>query len=722
MQKLGQVKGEIGIDRRNFIRGAAAALVIPFTVSLSPREAAAVTAPGPVSLGAYISIAANNVVTVTIGSTEMGQGIMTGLAQLVAEELKLKWSQVRAEHAPASPLWPNPYGNPIFGAQLTGGSTSMMGWYKPLRTAAAITRDVLIEAAHQQFGGTWKLGKGGVLVSGTKTCRFSDVLATASTITPPSTAALATTRKFIGKKAARLDIPAKVKGTAVFGMDVKVPGMMFASVVHCPTLGGTVKTMPASRTGVKLVNLGNAVGVVASDTWTAMRAARSIGSSVEWTLPDDLSSRDSVALEANALALLKSTTVDPFVAEAVGSPNPSKAPIHIDATYSLPFLAHAAMEVMNCTASVTSTSCEIWAPTQGQQFIISVAKAITGLSAESIIVHTTFVGGGFGRKIESDYVEQAIKLSKAIGKPVKLIWSREEDFRNDKFRPCAKIRVQAGIGANRAFSGLIYRNVSPSISAQRAHSDITNPEDTGAVAGAVGLPYRIAARRIEYVALQPCDVPLGFWRSVGESYNTFAVESAIDELALAAGQDSLAFRKSLVSGAGGDSRAAGVLAAVEALSEWSKAPSSGRARGVAFLKGFGSYIAVVAEVSKTSASRIKVEKVSVAIDCGVVVNPDSVEAQVQGGVAHGLSAAMWNQQTFVQGKPQVSNYDDYPVLKLDQMPAVGVTIVASDAVPGGVGETGVPCVAPAVANAWAKLTKIRLRSLPFYPGMRMDDD
>lgn len=715
----------VALDRRTFLKGATATLLVPFTVTLSPREAAAragaKAVSGPVSLGAYVSIDASNIVTVSLGSTEMGQGIMTGLAQLVAEELDLDWSQVRAVHAPASTAWPNPYGNPIFGAQITGGSTSMMGWYKPLRTAAAIVRDVLLAAAARQFGGTWSLGRGGVLVSGDTSCRFSDVLETAAKLPLPETATHATTRRFVGQRIPRLDLPEKIRGTAVFGMDVKVPGMVFASVVHCPTLGGRVKSVPPSRSGTTYVDLGDAVGVVASNTWTAMRTARSIAGAIGWTLPEETATRDSASLEAAAAVLVTAKKPNLFIAEKIGTPRPASAPIRIDATYSLPFLAHAAMEVMNCTASVTANACEIWAPTQGQQFIIPLVAGITGLPPASITVHTTFCGGGFGRKIETDCIAQAVKLSKAVGKPVKLTWSREEDFQHDMVRPSAKIRVQAGADANGAFTALVYRNVSPSIRAQRAASDITNPEDTGAVAGAVGLPYRIGKRRIEHVPL-PCDIPLGYWRSVGESYNTFAVESAVDELAAAAGKDPLAFRKGLVAGSRGDPRAVGVLKAVERLSGWAKAPPSGSARGVAFLKGFGSYIALVAEVTRSSAGEIRVTKVACAIDCGIVVNPDAVEAQIQGGIAHGLGAAMWNEQTFVAGRPRVANYDRYPVVKLQQMPAVSVTIVKSTADPGGVGETGVPCVAPAVANAWAKLTGVRLRSLPFYPGRSMDDD
>ena len=707
------------VNRRDFMRRTSAALMVPFAVPLANRGAQAAAAPGSGSVGAYIRIDTSNIVTVVLGSSEMGQGILTGLAQLVAEELNLDWAQVRAEHAPASTLWPNPYGNPLFGWQLTGGSTSTRGWYAPLRLAAAIARDTLIAAAAAQYGGTWTLGSGGKLLRGKKVATFADVVETAATLTPPTSATLTTTTRLIGKPMPRLDIPAKVDGSAIFGMDVIVPGMKFASVVHCPIIGGTVQAMPGGHGNAVLVNLGNAVGVVADDTWTAMQVAQGLVGSVTWKLPADLNAVDSAALAANAALLVRSKTVVSYIAESVGTPKIGAKARKIDATYELPFLAHATMEVMNCTASVTPTSVEIWAPTQGQQFIIPLAAGITGVAPENISVHTTFMGGGLGRKFETDYVAQAISISKAIGAPVKLTWSREQDFGNDKYRPYAQIRVRAALSATNGISDLIYRNVSASINIQRGQVSSNNPEDTGAVSGAVALPYKIAAKTIEFVPLLPCDIPLGYWRSVGESYNTFAIESAIDELALAGGQDPMQFRKDLVSGPTGDVRALGVLTAVEALSNWSSPPATGVGRGVAFLKGFGSYIALVAEVGQTTAGKVDIRRMYCAIDCGIAVNPDSIEAQMQGGIVHGISASLWGQITFVQGKPQVHNFNAYPVLKLAQMPQVAVTIVPSAAAPGGVGETGVPCVAPAVANAWASLTGTRQRSLPFYPGTKM---
>lgn len=719
------------IDRRMVLGGGAVALVVPVALAASGSLGAfggatsstqsAAAPPAATSLGAYLKIDTQNNVTLYIGPTEMGQGIMTGLAQLVAEELMLTWTQVRVEHSDIPSTPPNPYANPLFGLQLTGGSTSMRGWYLPLRKAAATAREMLLAAALQLAPGkTWVLAPGGKVTDGTATYLFSQLVETAAQIPPPASVTLATTRNAIGQRLPRTDIPAKVNGSAVFGTDVQVPGMVFAAVLHCPTLGGTVAIMPTSaKNAIALVNLGNAVGVVATDSWTAMRTAESLGSTVKWTLPADLSSRNSANIRATGLSLLSSASAVTHVYETTGAVEPgvaiANAATKFDATYELPYLAHACMEVLNCTAVVTATSAEVWAPTQGQSFCIPTIAAITGLAPSAITVHTTYLGGGLGRKIEQDFIGQAVKIAKAVGKPVKLTWSRKQDFQNDMYRPCAAIRVQAGLDAGKALNAMLYRNVSPSINIQRNTRPGNNPEDTGAVAGAVGLPYAIPNRRVEFVP-NPADIPLGYWRSVGESYNTFAVESAMDELALAAGVDPMAWRRNLLAG---DARALGVLDAVDALSGWSKsAAPSGSARGLAFLKGFGSYIALVVQLS-LSSGKIKVSKAFCALDCGIAVNPDQIEAQVQGGIVHGLSAALWGEVTFAAGMPNVSNFNTYRVLKLKEMPAVSVSIVPSSAAPGGVGETGVPCVAPAVANAYAKLTGQRIRSLPFYPGSTM---
>jgi isoquinoline 1-oxidoreductase subunit beta len=711
------------INRRNLLKGAAASLVIPFTVEM---------AAGPARAGgkfsAYLSIASNNTTTVFIGATEMGNGIMTGMAQLVAEELQLDWKTVKGAHGlpveiPAGGgSTSNPYRNPLFGMQLTGGSTSMRGWYGPLRDAAALAREKLIAAAEQTYpalvpfkvaGGSKLSDKNGALYN------YSEFVAAASSITSVTSATRAGTTNYIGKNLPRVDIPAKTNGSAIFGIDVRLPNMVYGAVLHCPTLGGTVVSAPTSAAGaLGVYNLGNAVAVLAGDTWSAIQIANSLKSVVTWNLPSDLTTVDSTTLIANGQTLSQSTTVETHVYETAGSPDASyaSAPTHVDQTYNLPFLAHAPMEVMNCTADVTPSSCTLWAPTQAQEWCLFTAAAITGLTPGQIAVHTTYLGGGFGRKIEQDYVSQAITLSKLAGRPVKLTWSREQDFGNDKYRPCATIRVRLSANASGAMNALIYRNVSPSINIQRATSSGNNPEDTGAVAGALGLPYNIANRRIEFVPNQT-DIPLGYWRSVGESYNIFAVESAIDELALALKADPLAFRKRAL---GADPRALGVVRAVGNLSSWSTALPAGTARGMAFMKGFGSYIALVVEI-KLVNSNIRVTKAYCAIDCGIAVNPRAIEAQMQSGIGHGLSAALWGQITFAKGVPSASNFNKYKVAKMADMPDIKVKVMSSAESPGGVGEVGVPCVAPAIANAYASLTGTRTRSLPFYPGQGLSE-
>lgn len=725
------------VSRRTILTGAAAAAItVPVAVTLASKSLTPAATPAgsnfPVPqgspLGAYIEIDAQDNVTVFIGSTEMGQGILSGLAQLVAEELQLSWSQVRTAQPDAwTGAAPDPYANPMFGARVTGGSTSMRGWYLPIRQAAAIAGLWLRQGAAAQTNtavSAWSLAPGGKLTNGSQTLTFSQVVASAAaTPMPTSPPPLATTNAVVGQRVLRTDLPSKVNGSAVFGIDVQVPGMVYASVFHCPTLGGVVSSMPSKLSGaLAVVNLNTAVAAVANDTWSAVRLAQSLGGSTKWTLPASLASRDTASVAAQGAALLTSTTATAQVYETTGTVDPSvalqSAATKIDATYTLPFLAHGCMEVLNCTASVTATSAEIWAPTQGQAFCLPTVMAVTGLPASAIKIHTTYLGGGLGRKIEQDYIFQAVTIAKQIGKPVKLVWSRTQDFQNDKYRPSAQIRVQAGLDASKGVSALLYRNVSPSINVQRNTVPGNNPEDTGAVAGALGLPYAIVNRRIEFIP-NLTDIPLGYWRSVGESYNTFAVESAIDELALAAGLDPMAFRKTL---AAGDSRALGVLNAVDALSGWSTTKaSSGSALGMAFLKGFGSYIALVVQVSGTSPTAIRVSKAYCAIDCGAAINPDSIEAQVMGGIAHGLSAALWGQVTFVNGVTNVKNFSNYRMARMGDMPQVSVKIVPSTQSPGGVGETGVPCVAPAIANAYARLTGTRVRTLPFAPGATMGD-
>jgi isoquinoline 1-oxidoreductase beta subunit len=695
------------LDRRDFLRSGAAGLVVSFTLGAASRDARAASGQ---MLGAYIQIADDNTVTVYIGPSEMGQGIMTGLAMLAAEELKVDWSTVRAVEAPAAAA----YANPLFHAQLTGGSTSMRGWFTPMRQAAAIAREMLITAGAAALGQQRSacVANNGAVWCGAASVPYAQIVGAAALLTPPASAPLDTAYSVIGQRLPRVDIPAKVDGSAVFGIDVRVPGMLYAVTVHSPTLGGTVASVPSTPRGaVAVVNLGSAVGVVANSTWEARAIAQ--GLRINWNIPSSSASITTSSINAAAQQLM--TAPNPQLIESSGFPDSAlaNAVAGIDATYSLPYMAHACMEVLNCTASVTPTSCEIWAPTQGQATCVATAATLLGIAPSQVTVHTTFLGGGLGRKIEQDYIAEAILIAKAVGVPVKLTWTREQDFQNDKFRPCALIRVRAGVDQFGGPVSMIYRNVAPSINV--AHGS-ANPEDTGAVAGATGLPYDIPARRIEFTP-NTQGVPIGYWRSVGESYNTFAVESAIDELALLTKADPVAYRQRLLAKA---PRELAVLNAVAALA--AKTPlGRGAARGVAFLSGFGSVVAQIAEVTASGTGPLRITRVFCAIDCGTAVNPDSIEAQMQGGIVHGLSATLWGGVTFNAGVPSVSNFNRYRMARMGDMPQISVAIVNSGAAVGGVGEAAVPCVAPAIANAYARLTGVRVRTLPFYPGATMGD-
>jgi len=702
----------VTISRRDVLAGGAG-LVIAFTLGISAREAAAAGISTPI--GAFIEITSGNKINVLVASSEMGQGIMTGLAQLVAEELMVDWPQVTAQHAP--PGWA--YANPLFGIQLTAGSSSIRGWFTPLRTAAASAREMLISAGAAALNApraSCVAKRGRVWVAGTtRSVPYGQIAGAAAKVPPPSNPPLVSNFRFIGKPQQRLDIPAKVDGSAVYGIDVRLPGMLHAAVKHCPTLGGTVAKTPAKPAGaIAVVNLGDAVAVVAANTGLAKRLSEELN--VQWSIPASSAQLDSALIASKAQQLLANGT--PQIAEQVGSPNAElgKAASRIHAIYTLPYLAHACMEPLNCTVAVTANACKIWAPTQSPMLCVFTAQALTGLSPDKITVTTTYLGGGLGRKFEQDYVAQAIKVAQAVNAPVKLTWPREQDFTNDQYRPMAMAKVDAGIDSNGQIRAWIYRNVSPSILGQRnpGMTDI----DTQATEGSDKLAYNFASRRVEYVK-HTAAVPVGFWRSVGHSINCFAVESAIDELAHAAGQDPYAFRRKHLAG---NARALAVLDAAAALGNWSATLPAGRARGIAYSEAFGSLVAQVVEISAPTATAITVHKVACAIDCGMAVNPDQVTAQMEGGILHGLSAAMWGHVTFNKGVVSPRNFDRYRLIRMREMPVITVQIVESGGPLGGAGEPGVPPIAPAIANAYARLSGKRLRNLPFFPAQSVMGD
>jgi isoquinoline 1-oxidoreductase subunit beta len=700
------------LSRRGLLKGAGAglmALVVPIG---SPNALAATGA----TFGAYLAIGTDNRVTVTVGATEMGQGVHSGFAQIVADELGAAWTQLSAVAAPAAPA----YANPLFGQQLTAGSTSTRGWYVPLRRAAAEARERLITAGARalRVARARCVARDGEIidtVSGRRV-RFGAVAAAAARLAPVANPPLKPRSDFrlVGRSVGRLDLPAKVDGSAVFGIDVRVPGLVYAAIRHAPRLGARLIAPPAKpANAIAIVPLGNAFAVVAADTWTAMTLASRLDG--RWSNPPAPSSVDSAALRRQARDLLINGPA--LVAEHVDDPSlrPPRPIASIvrtmEATYELPYLSHVSMEPLTATAHVTRDRCTVWASTQAQGATAATAQRLTGLPPDKITVHTTFLGGGNGRKIEQDFIAQAITIAKAVNRPVKLTWSREEDFKNGQYRPMALMRVRAGILPSGNLMEWHSRNVSPSILGQRIPGFAV--VDSQAVDGSVHLRYRAARRIVEWVR-HGSKVPVGFWRSVGHSINCFAVESAIDELARLAGQDPLAYRLGLLKD---DPLATRVLRQVATLSGWNRPAPAGRARGVAFSECFGSLIAQVAEISSPGTGQIKVHRISAVIDCGLAINPNSVRAQIEGGIVHGMTAALWGHMRFDRGAASPDQFNDdaslgHRMARLADTPEINVVVIATGDRPGGVGEPGVPPVAPALANAYAALTGVRLRRLP----------
>ena len=714
------------VSRRRFIVSSAAAgggLLLGFALPVAnrlARAAGAATSTAPATVNTFIQIGADETITVLVGASDMGQGVLSGLAQIVAEELMVEWPQVNAIEAPASPL----FGNPLFGGfQLTGGSTTVRGYYQPLRVAGAAAREMLVSAAAQTWGispAQCTAVSGTVVRNGTaQVLTFGELAPLAATLPVPASPALTDPAAFrlIGKTVPRVDLPAKVDGSAKYGIDVRIDGMYYATVVHCPSLGGTCKTLPQKPSGVvALLNLGNAVAVVAASTWAAFRAADELNGNVSWNIPASASAINSAAIFSQAQQLMQTGSALTAVDEGNVDAALAGADKTLDLTYDLPYLAHATMEVMNCTANVTASACEIWAPTQGQTTAVYTAAALTGLSPAAIQIHTTAIGGGLGRKIEMDFITQAVQISMAMGAPVKLTWRREEDFGRDQYRPMALVRVRAGLDAAGNVVGLGFRNVSPSILGQRGYIG-PGVVDSQAIEGADEVAYALGARRVEWIP-HPAAVPVGFWRSVGNSINAFAFESAIDELALAAGADPLAFRQTLLAT---DARSLAVLDATAALAGWDTLPPSGHARGIAFWASFGSIVCQIAEVSGSTPQTLRVHRVACVIDCGSVVNPDSVIAQMQGGIVHGMTAALWGKVTFTNGRASARNFNNYRMVRMRDMPVIDVQVITSGAAIGGVGEPGVPPIAPAIANAYATLTGQRLRTLPLTGTQNVSD-
>ena len=707
------------VSRRDFLKTSASAaggLVVAFIIPGAGRRAFAQAAPASKlpPPNAFLRIGSDDTVTVLLAHSEMGQGIWTTLPMLIAEELDADWSRIRVEHAPAAPV----YAHAVFGIQMTGGSSSTWSEFDRYRQAGALARALLVAAAATHFGvkASAIRTENGEAIAGTRRVRYGALADAAAKLKAPTSVKLKDPKdwKIIGKTTRRLDTPEKITGRAQFGMDVQFPGLLTAVVARSPVFGGTVKSFDATKTravpGVRnVVQVPSGIAVIADHFWAAKLGRDALV--VEWDHGPN-AALDSVALREHFRSLAATPgAVAAHAGDAAAAL--TRAPNVIEAEYAVPYLAHAPMEPENCTVRITADKCEIWTGTQFQTMDQGAAARITGLKPEQVEIHTTFLGGGFGRRAttSSDFVTEALHVAKAANAPVKTVWTREDDVRGGYYRSAFVHRARVALGADGLPAAWHHTVVGQSILIGTPFEAmlVKNGIDGTSVEGVSDSPYikRIADHRVD-VHSPKTGIPVLWWRSVGHSHTGFVMESLIDELAHAAGKDPVEYRRLLLKD---EPRHLGVLNAVVEKSGWGSALPPGRARGVAVHDSFGSFAAQVAEVSVESG-RIRVHRVVCAIDCGTAVNPGAVAAQMESGIAFGLSAALHSALHFKDGQVQESNFHDYEVLRMNEMPHVETHIVNSGEKMGGVGEVGVPPIAPAVANAVAALTGQRLRELP----------
>ena len=723
------------ISRRKFmVRStvAGAGLLVGLRFSgpmLLSQESEKAKKKSPVNpFDAYIHVKPDGKISLIVAKSEMGQGIKTGLAMILAEEADVDFNAVSVEQAETRP--------DIYEHMGTGGSGSTMENFMPLRRAGATVRELMITAAAQK----WNVPKTECdakkgLVRHTKSSRqtrYGELVEAASKLPlpDPDKVPLKNESEFelIGQATPRVDIPSKVNGSAGFGLDVRVPDMLFAVVARCPTFGGKpahfeaskAKAAPGVRDVFEIPALGKdmytagGIVVVADSTWAAMKGRGAL--QIEWdrgTAASESSASLRESLRAAASRPGKRIRNDGNVDEAL----PSSAK-RVEAVYEFPHLAHATMEPMNITVHARDHEAEVWAPTQSPDWVQRTVAKLLDLPPQKVIVHTTLLGGGFGRRYMADYPAEATQIAKVVGKPVQLVWSREDDMTHDFYRPAACHRMRGAV--NQAGHPLLWSHTitSTSIGAFWGSPDKLEESEVG---GAKQMPYAIPNVRLEYAAV-PSSVPPLWWRSVEHSFNGFAVECFIDELAAAAGKDPVEFRRGLLVKPANwkpkdeddpdPSRLRGVLDIAAEKAGWGKPLPKGKGRGIASYHSFGSYIAEAAEVT-VSGKDFKIDRIVAAIDCGQVVNPESVRAQAESAIIYGLSAALKNEITIKDGAVEQSNFDGYDPIRIDEAPPIEVHLLKSKEDPGGMGEPALPPAAPAVANAIFAASGKRLRRLPF---------
>lgn len=667
---------------------------------------------------AFIRIQGNGEIILTMPYVEMGQGTYTSIPMLIAEELEVELDQVRLEHAPPDEAR---YFNPLLGVQATGNSNAIRGAWLPMRQAGATARTMLVSAAANRWNvdpAQCRAHSGAVHHAPTgQILGYGELAADAARLPVPEAVELKPLKNFrlIGTSAKRRDTPAKVDGTAVYGIDARPPGVKIATLLQSPVFGGRVRHVDAAAAlsvhGVQqIVQLDDAVAVVADHMGAARKGLDALV--VEW----DEGVLADLTTEAVAEELVQATLNPGAVAQTVGDVTGAmaNAVTVVESMYQVPFLAHAAMEPMNCTAHVTPDSCEVWVGNQALGRAQQVAATTAGLRLDQVIVHNHLIGGGFGRRLEVDGVIRAVEVAKQVYGPVKLVWTREEDILHDMYRPMFVDRISAGLDDAGMPVAWVNRFAGSSIIARWLPPAFNNGLDPDTTEGAINLVYGLPNLHVEYVRVEPPGIPTAFWRSVGPSHNVFVTESFLDELALAANQDPVAYRLALIDKG---SRARAVLDLAAEKAGWGRVLPPGFGRGVAVQHAFGTYMAQVAEVEVKQDGTVQVKRVVCAVDCGTVINPDIVEAQIQSAVIFGVTAALYGEITVKQGRVEQSNFNTYQLLRMSEAPSVEVHIVQSNDDPGGMGEAGTSAVVPAICNAVFAATGVRIRKLPLDVGL-----
>ncbi|WP_407115092.1 molybdopterin cofactor-binding domain-containing protein [Bradyrhizobium sp. LMG 9283] len=673
---------------------------------VQPRD----STEGRFAPNAFIRIDETGRTVLIMPQVEMGQGTYTSISAVLAEELDADWSKVEVQHAPPNDKL---YGNPTFGLQVTGNSNSIRAWWLPLRKAGATARAMLVQAAAAQWGvepASCSASKGEVAheASGRK-LGYGELALAAQGQTPPKDVAIKDPKDFvlIGQPLKRLDTPDKVNGKALYGIDAILPGMKIAAIANCPVFGGKVgKVDDSAATKVagvrKVVILDDAVAVIGDHMWAAKKGLEAL--KIEWNEGPNA----KITTKDIWDDLRKASQNDGVVAKSDGDIGKALASgDKFEAAYELPFLAHASMEPINATVHVKPDSCEIWTGTQIMTRVQSEAAKAAGLPVDKVIVNNHLLGGGFGRKLEPDMVVAAVKIAKQVDYPVKVVWTREEDIQHDVYRPVYRDQITASLVDGKV-AGWKYKVAGSAVLARWLPPAFQKGIDIDAVDAAVDAPYEFANFHVEYVRAEPLSVPTGFWRGVGPNNNVFAVECAMDELARKAGKDPIEFRKSMLTK---NPRMLAVLNQVAEKSGWGQPLPPRVGRGVCVQPSFASFIATVVEAEIDDIGEITLRRVTSVVDTGIAVNPDTVKAQIEGGLIFGLTAALYGEITIDKGRVQQSNFHDYRMMRINETPKIEVIVVKSGEAPGGIGEAGVNAGPPALRNAILAATGVALRRL-----------